>query len=568
MKKKMLKRSALILIAILCVSQIAACGGKSTNTNASTTTNTTNNVDGDKADQPIKFSFFSSDPNPNWNNMQDDVGKAITAKTGVTLDAEFAVGDPEQKVALIAASGKYPDLISAKNDISKLVDADAMLDLTDLIEEHAPNLKKVYGDYMKRLKYSNEDQAIYVIPSYDAMDQTYIKAGGGFELQHAVVKELGYPRIRTVQDFEDAIKQYKDKYPTIDGKPTIGLSLNGDDWHTYISVTNPAFYATGAPDDGEYYIDPKTYEATYHFRRPEEKEYFRWLNHMNDINLLDKESFVQKHDQYNAKIASGRVLGLIDQDWDYGDGENALKAAGMFERTYGHYPVTISEEYLDHSYQRAGFLAGYGVGISVDCADPVRAIKFLDFLASEEGQILSNWGVEGKQYNVVDGKRVIPEDVNNQKNNDAASFQKQTGVGTYTLMSAHYGDGVLDSTGNFYTTNFPEQLFSSYSEAEKATLDAYKIEKWKDLFPNEKDFEVKPWGVAYNITLSGEDEVTILFNKMKDITWRSIPGIILAKPDQFDKLWDDYMKELDKAGVEKMEKGFTEHIKERIELWK
>ncbi|PAE14500.1 hypothetical protein CHH91_19140, partial [Virgibacillus sp. 7505] len=74
--------------------------------------------------------------------------------------------------------------------------------------------------------------------------------------------------------------------PTIDGQPTLGLSLLADDWRIMISTTNPAFYATGAPDDGEFYIDPDTYEATMHYRRAEEKEYFRWLNHMNDSGLL------------------------------------------------------------------------------------------------------------------------------------------------------------------------------------------------------------------------------------------------------------------------------------------
>ena len=424
-----------------------------TNTGTNKGTNAGNTTAEDKS--PITFSFFSEDPSPNWNNMQDDVGKVLTEKTGVTLDAEYAVGDPAQKVALIATSGEYPDLISAKGDISKMVDAGAMLDLTDLIDKYAPNIKKLYGDQMKRLRYSNSDKAIYVIPSYAGVDQTSFNAGGGFELQHAVVKELGYPKMRTVQDFENAIKAYKEKHPTIDGKPTIGLTLNADDWHMYISVTNPAFLTTGGPDDGEYYIDPKTNKVTYHFRRPEEKEYFRWLNHMNAIGLLDSETFVQKSDQYNAKIASGRVLGLIDQDWDYSDGDKALKAAGKFDRSYGHYPVTMSEEYKDHSFQPTGFMSGWGVGITTSAKDPVRAIKFLDYLASEEGQILANWGVEGKQYNVVDGKRTIPQDVNNKKINDAANFTKQSGIGLYTLLSGHYGDGVKDSTGNYYHNKLP-----------------------------------------------------------------------------------------------------------------
>ena len=69
-----------------------------------------------------------------------------------------------------------------------------------------------------------------------------------------------------------------------------------------------------------------------HYQREEEREYFRWLNHMNDIGLLDKESFVQKYDQYKAKIATGRVIGIIDQEWDYADAENSLKAEGKFDR--------------------------------------------------------------------------------------------------------------------------------------------------------------------------------------------------------------------------------------------
>ena len=58
-----------------------------------------------------------------------------------------------------------------------------MIDLTDLIEEHAPNLKKIYGDQMNRLKYSTEDQAIYTIPTNMGVDNVVFDATGGFEIQ-------------------------------------------------------------------------------------------------------------------------------------------------------------------------------------------------------------------------------------------------------------------------------------------------------------------------------------------------------------------------------------------------
>ncbi|QGQ98911.1 extracellular solute-binding protein [Paenibacillus psychroresistens] len=571
MKAKTTKIISIMLLSVLII--VTGCTKTTTPTTDVKTTDTSQAESSAAATaqaedlSPMTLSIFSEDPSPNWNNMQDRVGKEITAKTGITLKAEFAVGDPAQKVALIAASGEYPDLISAKADVAKMVDAGAMLDLTDLIEQYAPNIKKLFKDYPKRLRNSLEDQAIYVIPSWGGVDNKYFTAGGGFEIQHAAVKEANFPKIRTLQDYENVIKAYKDKHPTVDGKPTIGISLNSDDWHMYISVTNPAFYATGGPDDGEYYIDPKTYDAIYHFRRPEEKEYFRWLNHINDIGLLDPESFVQKYDQYKAKVATGRVIGLIDQDWDYGDGEKALKTAGKFELGYGHYPVTLSEEYKDHSFQDTGFMGGWGIGITKSAKDPIRAIKFLDYLASEEAQVLNNWGIKDTDYVIENGLRTIPKAVNDKKINDATNFQKDSGIGLYTNIQGHYGDGVKDATGSNYTTNFPEQIIAGYNDVEKEVLAKYNVKTWKDLFPNESEFPVKPWGAAWNITVPNESEVTVLANKMKDITWKRIPEAILAKPEKFDALWDAYQAALIKADVEKMEKGYSEMVKARVKLW-
>jgi len=517
---------------------------------------------------PVTFTFFGADANPNWSNMQDDVGKEITKQTGVTLNAEFAMSDPSQRLALIAASGEYPDLISPKGDLDKLIDAGAMLDLTDLIEEHAPNLKKLFGDEIKRLRHSNEDPSIYVIPTYSAIDGVNFVAGGGFQLQHRAVKEAGYPEIKTLQDYENVIRNYLEKHPTDEnGNPNIGMTLNADDWHIQITVTNQAAETTGKSGDGEYYIDPDTYEATYHFRTEGEKEYFQWLNHMYNTGLLDKESFVQKNDQYLSKVASGRVIGLTDVDWGYADGEKALKAAGKNDQTYGHYSVMLSDQYQDNRYQSTGFMAGWGVGITVDCEDPVRAIKFLDYLASEEAQVLNNWGIEGKHYEIKDGTRVVPAEVQERIVNDNIAFSRESGVGFYTNLGAHYGDGVKDSTGNYYTKNFPEQIVENYTDADKETLKAYGATTWMDLFPNEKDFPAKPWGAVWNISVPSEDEINIISSKVKDITWKQIPQAIMAKPEEFEAIWNDYQQMLIDAGVENMEQGFTKYVQERVKLW-
>ncbi|MDQ0116763.1 putative aldouronate transport system substrate-binding protein [Paenibacillus harenae] len=424
---------------------------------------------------PMTINFVAGDNNPYWDDMQSEVGKLITQKTGISIKAQFPAGGNDGDIfALMVASNEYPDLVAAKGSVSKLKDAGALIDLAPLIEEHAPNIKKLYSAYMKRLRWSSDDHGIYVLPTA-GVDQQYFKPIGGFQLQHAVMKELGYPQIKTVKDYENALSAYYDKHKTTaDGKPIIPLSLNAGEWQILITTTNPAVATTGAPDEGEFYIDPETYEAKFHYLRPEEKEYFRWLNHMHDNGLLDPESFVQKYGQYRAKVASGRVLGLIDADWDFAGEVAVLKREGKYDQTYAHFPVTLNESYKRLDFQDTGYLAGTGISITKSAKYPVRIIKFMDFLASDEGQVLVNWGIEGKHYKVENGKRVIPDDILAMKVNDTLNFRKTTGIDMYRLGPS-YGNGVKDPTGNYYTTIFPEQIEKEYTQADRETLAAYNI---------------------------------------------------------------------------------------------
>ncbi|MCV4235641.1 ABC transporter substrate-binding protein [Virgibacillus sp. LDC1] len=561
--------SLLLAIMMMATFVLAACGNSDSNNSANGGEEGNGGSDTQQEEklEPMTMTYYSADSNANWANMQDAVGKKLTEKTGITIQAEYAVDGSNQKLPLMVASGEYPDLVFAKGDANLFVDSGAFIDLTDLIEEHAPNIKKVYGEYMSRLKWSNDDEAIYVLPTLAAVDHQALDAGGTFQIQHEVLKELGYPELKTVKDYEKALKDYAEKNPTIDGQPTIPLTLNADGWRIMISVTNPAFIATGVSDDGEYYIDPETTEAKLHYKRPEEKEYFRWLNHMNAEGLLDKETFVQKTDQYEAKISSGRVLGVIDQEWGFGNATNALRTSGKENRTYARFPIQLDESTKDATFQDTGYVAGWGVGITTSAKDPVRIIKFLDYLASEEGQVLMNWGIEGEHYNVVDGKRVIPADVQERKTYDNANFTKETGIGLYNAMFPRYGDGVKDSTDNYYTTNFPETIIENYTPSAKETLKAYGVEMWKDLWPKQEEFEVKPWGVAYNIPVPSDSNINITYKKVEEITRKRIPEIILADPAKFDALYDQFLKELNDAGAEKMEQEYTQLVRDRVELW-
>jgi putative aldouronate transport system substrate-binding protein len=566
------KKTFIFSIAAMLI-VLTGCSGNgqsvAVNTTAATAAASTASATDTKAKDdktPITFTMFNEDPNQNYENMESPVGKKITELTGVKLKIDYPVGDPKQKVSLMASSGEYPDLVYAKGDSNALVNAGGLIDLAPLIDKYGPNLKKLYGDYLIRLRWSKDDKAIYTLGAYGVNQQQWEPANG-FELQHAVVMEQGYPKLRTLQDYEKAIQTYKDKHPTVNGQPTIGLSLLADDWRILISVTNPAVFGTGGADDGEWFVDQQTQKAVYHFTRPEEKDYFKWLNHMNAIGLLDPESFVQKYDQYQAKISSGRVLGLIDAKWEYDQAQLSLKQAGKHDLMYGMYPLTLNENIKNHDFQSAGYSAGWGVGISKSCKDPVRAIKFLDWLASDEAQVLNNWGVEGVNYKIENGKRVISKEEMDNRNKDP-QYGKKTGIGVYGYPFPQYGDGVVDPSGQTYTIKSEQQIIDGYTDTEKGVLSHYNAKMWKDLYPSVKDFPEKPWGAAWQINIPQDTDAAVIFQKSEDIMKKRIPAAILAKPEKFDEVWGGFMKELDQAGVHKMEDQFNQLLQNRIQQWK
>jgi putative aldouronate transport system substrate-binding protein len=515
--------------------------------------------------KPVTLTMFTEDIDVDENNFENPVAKEIIARTGVTLKIEHVVGEVAQRVGLMIAAKDYPDLIYSKGtSMNQLVLAGGLRDLKPLIEEHGDNIKKLFDSYMNTLRYSDEDHAIYSLNSFP-VDSEKLEPSMGFQLQHAVVKELGYPRIETVKDFEEAIKSYKEKYAQIEGKATIGLSLLADDWRWNISLGNGAGFATGAPDDGNWYINPVTLEAQYRFTRPEEKEYYKWLNHMNDIGLIDPDSFVQKYDQYIAKIADGRVLGIIDAKWECDSGEKRLKADGKHERTYGMYPVQLNSNFKAAEFRQVRLISGWGVGISSTSKHAERAMQFLDWMTSDEGHVLRYWGIEGLTYKVENGVRVRMNELYDPKHKD---YRKNTGVDLYGYPFPTWGVGKRDPSGQLYIPTTKESIIENYSPIEKEVLAAYGKETWAELYPSKEEVPESLWGAGYMINIPADSELALILKKCDDTMKSKLPKAILAKPGEFDAVWEEIMNELKKNGVQKANEEFTKLVIKQVEKYK
>jgi len=263
---------------------------------------------------------INSLPQPSEDNK---IFKMLEEEFGVTFKFEFLAGDLKQKVGVMVAGGDYADLLQY-DPLFK--ESGALIPLEDLIKNNCPNLYAHYKPYWNKVRES-DDGHMYCMPDYgriygELSDLAY--EGNGFWIQKAVLAEFGYAKPKTLDEYFDLIAKYKAKYPTIDGKPTIGFEILTYSWHNFV-LRNPPQFLAGYPNDGDVVVDPKTYHAEIFADKDIAKKYYKKLNEANAKGLINKESFTNTLDQHKANIASGRVLGTPDQHWEFGEAENSLR---------------------------------------------------------------------------------------------------------------------------------------------------------------------------------------------------------------------------------------------------
>ena len=523
-----------------------------------------NDIQGDE-EEVITLKFFNADGNQNMS-FDDVVAQEITRQTGVNLEITAPMaGDEAQDVALMIAQNEFPDLIYAKGSIDLLVNAGALLPLDDLIEEKGDNIRHLYGDKLGRLRYNSEDPAIYHVGT-GAVQERILETAGIAQIQMEVMRELGYPTLDTLEDFENAIRTYKEANPTINGQETIGLSLLGSDWRWLITVGNPSGMALGMPDDGEWYIDPDTGEATIKYLLPEFREYFRWLNKMNAEGLLDPESFTHTPDTYFSKLSSGRVLGVMDQDWNIWQTQTALVADGEAWRTFMPLPVTLEADVDPVLTRPSGFFGLTGVSVAADSQYSEEAFEFLNWMASEEAQILLNWGIEGVHYEYVDGERTFLPEVSEERNLNP-DFTEETGVGHYVHPFPVWGNAALDTSGNLIVPDSPEQIIADYNEAQRETLAAYDVDFFIDLFPTFEGYQGTRHGQAWAIPIPADTDLSMTMQRVGDFVQQGVTQAILATPEDFDQAWDEVIEGLESLNAEAANQEMTELVQDRIRLW-
>ena len=236
-------------------------------------------------------------------------------------------------------------------------------------------------------------------------------------------------------------------------------------------------------------------------------------------------------------------------------------ADGKVDQTYVGLPVTLRKDQVCKSLLYQGTTVGYGMAITKSCEDPVRAIKFMDYLCSDEGQILYHWGIEGENYFLDENGKPYRTDEEVAKAQSDPDYHKNTGIDNYTGFPI-YGAGSYTEDGFPYTPTTKESVIANYNEAEKAGCEAMGIEMLTDMFPQPEEFELLPYSALW--AYQQPQELTEQQNTISDITWPGLVKCVSGTEEEFDANWDNMVNELEENGLADTEKAVTEFLATKL----
>lgn len=155
--------------------------------------------------------------------------------------------------------------------------------------------------------------------------------------------------------------------------------------------------------------------------------------------------------------------------------------------------------------------------ISKDCENPERAIAFLTYLCSEEGQMDMFMGVEGETYDMVDGKPVLKEELQELYSSNFDSFSNDYGLyDTYWMLR----NKPLVDQWRMENPDYITQM-SDWANAH-ADLDG---------------------GIYNNLEPTGDNDAGIAATSISQKWEEVLPQLITAESDEkFDQIMADYVQ--------------------------
>lgn len=510
--------------------------------------------------EPITLRLLIMETGSKWNTHKDsEVVKAIAEKVGVNI--EYVEAD-ENKFNVLLAGGDLPDIV--RTDVNKfqkqLIEGNLIIPMDDLLTEYGKDISaniNTVVDYSRK-NWSNGTGKLYFLPP-----QVQSKPGTsispitiGPTIRWDWYKEIGAPEINIMDDLLDVVAQIVEKHPTTDdGKKVYGVSM-WQDWGLWPYVIPPLTFTklsaassdlTAAAVGGHEFISTLTDESSNFWVAMD------YYNKAHRRGLLDPDSLTMKNNDYMAKATAGQIV-VGPATWAMGDFNSQHAGDGK-----GYLVVPAGKLAWTGAVNPIGW-QDKAYAISKSSKHPEKAMQFLNYIFSYEGARTMYNGVEGKHWNMVDGKPVLTEETLALKAAGGAPFEA-TGMSLDRNIIGLGGDMINPNDKQ------PVDLFTSEEALAKAAT------------PLEKDF-AEFYGASYSgqvfqkqIEAGKLDTFTTWMNGMSDeeiIKRNTVPGVTLPedRKKQEAELKELAAREAAKIILSKDEAAFAKNKQTALEAFK
>lgn len=479
---------------------------------------------------PITLSVFIDSPSGEVVWGDDPVTKEITRRTGITCDIRVATTADSQQLNTMMASGELTDFIVLPGNTparTSLIKQQYVQPLNKLIDQYCPAMWQILPKGQAEI-FAEADGNLYNIGSWycDVERLANLKGAnitdGMFSLNRPMYEAAGSPALKTLDDYTALLKQIKEKNPDL---PFLAYDGNiASVQNNMVQLINRIYGGTDSKAiaaDGSVHLN---------FQDESYLKAIKYVNLLYREGLFNAENFTVKGEQFNELGKNQKIFsywGLCFSIFQFD-----MSKEGPYDPTE---PPQEPGTKLGLKNVSASIGSGGGVMISTSCKTPDRAIRYMEFMNSDEGQVLMGYGLEGKDYTIEEGALKYSEADMALLNSDWAKYVKETGaynfgvawiISRYTDCMAYYW---LNKSNTKY--NLVNQIYNKFAV-------------------NERLNEV--------IQLDNDSKEKVIEAKIFDLWQQSMPKMILAETeDACIQAHANFVDEAKKQGLEELQAAYT-----------
>ena len=358
-----------------------------------------------KEEEPVTITWYMSGDEVELYNRLKGV-QEIEKATGVDVVFECPPNNSEDAYKMMVASGDLPDVIMWTHSVAmmRMYEDGTIIDLTELIEKSAPNLMKIYTERPElRKQVEVADGRMYYFPSINPLqtiEEICRQSYQGFIIRKDWLDVLGLSYPITINEWYEVLTAFKTRDPNGNGFQD-EIPYDGQSLHCFA----PGFGVLNTfcvKPDGTVAFGPMEQEY---------KEYLTTMHKWYSEGLLGSNCLIHSDkwmvDNINNNL-TGAFLGL-DNAWRYHLPEirKVAPAADLLAVPW----VLNKTDHMRYTPMQSAAtnIRDVVTVITSSCKNPEAAVKFIDYMYSEEGSNLMTWGIEGETWEWVDGKKQLTE---------------------------------------------------------------------------------------------------------------------------------------------------------------